>query len=104
VGLNGEVNTWLSGPIWDRLPQTPQAAEHVGRAMAMRLLRGDALLYGDCLGVHRAALASPKEKCRPRAAYAGILRDVLAYETAHFAKSHCKVKAHQSVASVSGQE
>ena len=43
----------ISGPVWDPLPQPPQAAEHVAMAVAADVVTENVQPFRDCLGVVR---------------------------------------------------
>ncbi len=59
------------------LPQTAQAAEHLGMVLIFRYLAGRANVVGDCLGVVKAINASVASMLGPSRRYAGLLADVL---------------------------
>eukprot|EP00959_Pyramimonas_sp_CCMP1952_P388647 8143314-Pyramimonas_sp.AAC.1 len=49
----GELLGAVSGPVWDRYPQTPQAGEWLARGMAGALVRHESSVYSDSLNVVR---------------------------------------------------
>ncbi len=57
------------------LPQTAQAAEHLGIGLVIRALRGKAQVVGDCLNVVQAANGKGRDPFAPTKVYAGILLD-----------------------------
>jgi len=71
---NGNVQVTVSGPVWEHLPQTPQAAEHLGTVAAIQLANHPVHLVGDCLGVVRAFQTMIAEKI-PSCVHAGLMRD-----------------------------
>ena len=68
----------ISGPVWDPLPQTPQASEHVAMAIAADLVTQEALPVSDCLGVVRLANSAPEQQLKATFKYAGIRRHAMA--------------------------
>ena len=72
----GYMQATFSGPVWSRLPQTPQAGEYLSAAAGIQLVRRPTRFVGDCRGVVEATQAL-KTDLRPRGAYAGLLKDTL---------------------------
>jgi len=75
LDAEGNKQALISGPVWQHLPQTPQASEHVGAVAAIQVLSKPTVLIGDCLGV-----VNTINKCKlellPKGAYAGVVSDV----------------------------
>jgi len=71
---DGTVQVTVSGPVWEHLPQTPQAAEHLGTVAAIQLANHPVHLVGDCLGVVKAFQTMIAEKI-PSCVHAGLMRD-----------------------------
>ncbi len=61
----------------DYLPQTAQAAEHLGMALAYRYVAGRSNFMGDCLGVVKALNATMTSMLAKGRRYAGLLADTL---------------------------
>ena len=55
MGSNNEAAVVISGPVWNSLPQTAQAAEHCARTAAVELLTGPARLFGDSRNIVKDA-------------------------------------------------
>ena len=53
----------VSGPVWNSLPQTAQAAEHCARTAAVELLTGPARLCGDSRNIVKDAQRPLVEAC-----------------------------------------
>ena len=51
IDAEGNKQALISGLVWQHLPQTPQASEHVGAAAAIQTTSKPTILVGDCLGV-----------------------------------------------------
>jgi len=72
LDASGQKQAIISGPVWQNLPQTPQASEHVGAVAAIQTISKPTILVGDCLGV-----VNTVNKCKwealPKCAYAGVL-------------------------------
>lgn len=53
VSINDEGHLLASGegPVWDGLPQTPQAGEHCGYSALLQFLGAESVINGDCMGV-----------------------------------------------------
>ncbi len=61
----------------DYMPQTAQAAEHLGMALAYRYVEGPSNLIGDCLGVVKALNATMASMLAKGRRYAGLMADTL---------------------------
>ena len=85
----------MSGPVWDGLPQTSQAAEHAGRTVATELLRGPSGLHGDCAFVVRMAGLDDARALAPKQKYAGFTRRARSYAGHKHVKFDMKVQAHR---------
>jgi len=72
--LVGTVRASISGPVWEHLPQTPQAAEYASTVAAIQLLCRPTHVIGDCLGVVNAVQKLKREGV-PRGVHAGLLKD-----------------------------
>eukprot|EP00972_Heterocapsa_arctica_P107809 15878726-Heterocapsa_arctica.AAC.1 len=77
VDKEGKLQARVSGPVWNTLPQTPQAAEFVSLAVAAELAQGISIVYDDCSNVWPGN---------------DLIRDVI------------KVKAHQDIENILDQE
>jgi len=71
---DGAVRASTSGPVWEHLPQTLQAAEYASTVAAIQLLCRPTHIIGDCLGVVNAVLELKQEGV-PRGVHAGLLKD-----------------------------
>ena len=86
----------ISGPVWDPLPQTPQASEHVAMAIAADLVTQEALPVSDCLGVVRLANSAPEQQLKATFKYAGIRRHAMSRPGFRFLMEAQHVSAHRS--------
>ncbi len=94
----GDVVKIIRAVVPDTLPQTPQAAEFVGFAIAHRFMEGPCRIHSDCKNVVDAAAAGISRQLDPRRTYAGILRDTLKNRhKQHYLEGILKVKAHQRI-------
>ena len=83
-------------PVWQPLPQTPQAAEHCALAIAMEMAGEGAKAYSDCENVVQAYANTSKAMGASRP-YAGIVRHALINQSARHVREVKKVKAHVDV-------
>ncbi len=94
---NGEGNlvATINSPLWEGLPQTPQAAEYVAYAAAVQYVFGPTTIFGDCSNVIRQAKAAPSARIATSRRYSGIIRDTLRYpQRLSLVEDFVKVKAH----------
>ncbi len=75
---DGTPTKILQAAVPRHLPQTAQAAEYLGMGIAVRALRGETELVGDCLNVVRAVNGWGRQPFSPKKVYAGILLDTQA--------------------------
>ncbi len=75
----GQVIARISSPLWEDLPQTPQAVEFVAYSVAAQFIAGHTTIYGDCANVVRQATAAPKASVAPNKRYSGVMRDTLKF-------------------------
>ncbi len=79
------------------LPQTAQAAEHLGMVLVFRYLQARSNVIGDCKGVVDAMHASVASMLSPARRYAGLLMDVFRNPDARrLADTIRWVKAHRT--------
>ena len=92
----------IAGPVWDTLPQTPQAAEYVAYAVAAQaaLLSSKVHLVPDCLGVIQAHNSTVPLLQRHRQQYAGLVRIAKVDAAGAFLCQASHIKAHQSAEDV----
>ena len=64
----------VSGPVWNSLPQTAQAAEHCARTAAVELLTGPARLFGDSRNIVKDAQRPLVEACHHSRMHAAASR------------------------------
>jgi len=94
VNDQGEAVKIVRGPVWDPLPQTPQAAEYCALASVPQVITGNAHVYGDCLGVVNLANAPIKSQLSPSLLYSGAFRAGMALASRIFIQKVDWVKAH----------
>ncbi len=88
----------VSTPLWEGLPQTPQAAEFAAYAGAVQYVGGPSWFFGDCLNVLRQANGSQRRSVAPHLRYSGVMKDVLKRpEQARCVQAFVKVKAHRCI-------
>ncbi len=91
----------VSVPIWNTLPQTPQASECAALAAVASLLKGPSQVYGDCTGVVDAYTRGPAHYTRGERKYAGVMLSMHRHPAGlKFIESMSKVKAHQNIGSL----
>ena len=100
----GKALVTVQGPVRKDLAQSPQAAEHVGRAAAVQLAVAPLHLYGDCLNVVRITNEPRAKQTNHRLPYAALLRQVWLSADPSKVLTHTKVKAHQEVHNLHGEE
>eukprot|EP00973_Karenia_brevis_P003161 436736-Karenia_brevis.AAC.1 len=79
------------------MPQTSQSAEHSGRAAAVQMLRGQAVLHGDCKPVVQLAQAPAHTAAGRKQFHAGSRRAAENSLHAHLVTADVKVKAHRDL-------
>ncbi len=77
AGNSGEPIKTLQIPVPRHLPQTSQAAEYLGMAVAFKYAQGAAELIGDCVNVVRAFTEPARRALAPTRKYAGIVLSAL---------------------------
>ena len=98
---DGSPKATVSGPVWEHLPQTPQAAEYLSAVAAIQLLRQPSWVIGDCLGVVEA-ISNLKAGGMIKGMHAGLLKDVTGNGNIEHVSgiswmpSHCAVSAGAS--------
>ena len=86
----------ISGPVWDPLPQTPQAAEHVAMAVVADIVTDTTKPVSDCLGVVRTANSSTVAQLKSNLKFAGVRRHALSRPSAHHLLEAEHIPAHRS--------
>ena len=86
----------VRGPVWNNLPQTPQAAEHVAAAAVSDLAYGPVLAHCDCMSVVRAANSPPAIQLNPHHRYAGVRRAALRARGHAHIQSFSHTPAHRT--------
>ena len=98
---DGSPKATVSGPVWEHLPQTPQAAEYLSAVAAIQLLRQPSWIIGDCLGVVEA-ISNLKAGGAVKGMHAGLLKDTISNGNIEHVSgitwmpSHCTVSAAAS--------
>ncbi len=95
---NGEMLAKCTVPLPRHFRQTPQAAEHVGFAVNVRLLGRRTVVHQDCRAVVNAANDQLRSALAPRRKYAGITMDARTHDNfrmvdeVKWVKAHCKIR------------
>eukprot|EP00972_Heterocapsa_arctica_P084700 12474858-Heterocapsa_arctica.AAC.1 len=83
VDKEGKLQARVSGPVWNTLPQTPQAAEFVALAVAAELAQGPSIVYDDCSNVVREFHKPLNLRLAGKRPYAGIMKFMLQWPGYH---------------------
>ncbi len=87
----------LQAAVPRHLPQSAQAAEHLGLGITIRALRRNTVVVGDCLNVVKAANDKCREVLGATKMYAGILLDVNAVPERRKLAGHIEwTRAHRT--------
>ena len=62
----------LTGPVWASLPQSSQAAEHVGLVAGKSVACSVKRWWGDCMSVVKEAAMSMQQRLSPKRVYGGV--------------------------------
>eukprot|EP00973_Karenia_brevis_P013927 1888833-Karenia_brevis.AAC.1 len=110
---SGERILKISGPVWDWLPQTPQAAEYVALAASAKFLQPEVHadgsvsgphIVGDSFNVVRDARLPDVQQLAARKRYAGILKSAQACTAWPLTKGMEWTPAHRSLQDLDGIE
>ncbi len=92
----GEPLKTLQIPVPRHLPQTSQAAEYLGMAVAYKYATGASELIGDCVNVVRAFTGPARKALAPTRKYAGIVLSAMADPAKRRCVSVRWTKAHRA--------
>ena len=94
VNKDGTVTKAAYGTVPATMPQTSQAAEHVGRAYAIMLLNGPTTLHGDCENVVAMGSAPRHMHLTHKRLHTGATRAAIYSQCNKHLVQEAKVKAH----------
>ena len=86
-----------SGPVWDSLPQTPQAAEQVAIAVVSDLASSPVVFHSECLGAVRLANKPEPSHVAAEVRYAAVRRHALRRNGHEHVQQAEHTPAHRSV-------
>ena len=105
VDREGNMVREIISPIPAHLAQTPQVAEYVAYAVAVRSLRRESELITDCMGVRNAAATTPSKTIAGRMKHGGIMLDTFRDpQQLRMVKEVKWVKAHRNLQEAASPE
>ena len=90
---DGSPHHLICGPVWQGLPQTSAAVEHVGFGVLHSFARPSTHAYGDSKTVVDSAAAPISWQLKPSSLYGGVFRDIIGRASKNVA-SVTWIKAH----------